>query len=185
MATATENEPLSTPAPADPMLMLCRCVDFITGEATPTFLANPAAQDDVFARARGVVEGRSGHWDIQWHDEAVPSGWLRFGLSFTVGNVPNSSVVIGPVALFKGCPSCEVRRRYDRSTCEAAAKLKHAGLEYLATDMDWAQAATQYSGPPSELIQFVEALARESDYDAVQEMVNQFYGEQECEADRT
>jgi len=78
------------------------------------------------------------------------------------------------------CIASHRRDRHDRSTCDAASKLKHAGLEYLATDMDWVQAMKQYSGYPSELIQFVEALAGESDYDSVQVLVNQFYAQPEA-----
>lgn len=184
MATAAveRNGTSETGKPAaEPVLMLCRAVDFITGQPTHTFLANPAAQDECFARAGRAVGQRPGHWDIQWQDDAVPSGWSSSGLSFTVANGRNHATVIAtPVNPRKTCPHCETRQRYDRSVCDAAAKLKHAGLEYLATEMDWAQAMTQYSGYPSELIQFVESLARESDYDAVQVLVNRFYAQPEA-----
>lgn len=178
MATAIESDK-STDTPQAPVsASLCRAVDFISGQATPTFLANPAKQDELFARARAVVGSRPGHWDIQWRDDAVPSGWSRAGLSFTVASSGGQiAAVTSPAEPAKGCPRCEIRDSYDSSVCAAAAKLGHAGVEYLATEIDWAQALTQYSGYPSELIEFIESLAVERDYDAVQVLVNRFYSE--------
>lgn len=185
MSIATEPDEVQAiaKAPSDPMLTLCRCVDFISGETTHTFMANPAKQEECFARARRAVGHRPGHWDIQWRDDAAQSSWSRAGLSFTVANgrSPASVVEAAPTRQPKTCSHCETRERYDRSTCEAAAKLKHAGLAYLATDIDWSEVLTRYGRV--EAAELVRDLASTADEYEVAEIVKQFYAPPEPEGE--
>ena len=92
----------------------------------------------------------------------------------SAGNGPYSDEYI----LARICQLWLMRENHRRRVCRAADAIEHAGLRYLATEIEWDKVLTRWGGH-AEAAELVEQLVHTSDENEVHEVVERWMNPEE------
>jgi hypothetical protein len=92
----------------------------------------------------------------------------------SAGNGPYGDEYI----LTRICQVWLMRENYRQRVCRAAGTIKHAGLQYLATEIEWDKVLTRWGGHV-EAAELIEQLVHTADENEVHEVVDRWMNEKE------
>lgn len=108
-------------------------------------------------------------WSFFFTDEGL--GTLQDAIEHVTGQ-PAKGDETDADALMRFCQRQLFRARHDHKVCDAANACPHAGLQYLAVELDWADALTRYGWV--EAAQLVGELANARDSEDVERIVKEW-----------